>query len=241
MAQGFFGLLPADVNAEALLRLPFEEATSKCQLFGICENENFWQRYVAEHYLVTAKSNDLSWRQVATIANDLLSQMFAHQKYPTFRFLPFLFQYVIVDMASVDIAGDTIDNVANQSLMSLSFLFSFIHGTVDTAIFRLYEAMNASLPRSHNAADFTNLGSLTYHHILTPFENEFTKQVMERMTRPTVYLTPTGPMTINFDADQQSAIYYIISTDTTYSFFNYVANQTSVLRNLIFAQYFSGL
>ena len=213
MEQTFFGELQPELRRETLLGLPFVDAEQQCQLFGLCDDEIFWREYVGRHYFIRAKlSTLLSWHDVAEGANEILMSMFGKRVYPVYRLLPFLFQYYIDDYEDIDDLTRFTDwgqnNFANMAYVRDAVAKS---PTAKAAYEQLLASLLPNLPITNNPNDVSvkthDVGISRVAAILyTPFERRCASYIMEMATNGTVYLTPLGPLSIDFDMDALSAI-----------------------------------
>lgn len=241
MEQTLFAGLQPELRLEVLLRLPFEEASRQCQLFEACDNEKFWQQYVKQHYFITIKSQSLSWREVANMANDLLSMLFEKDVYPSFRVLPFLFENVFVDARAFHfVFGQWQREGLSQVLIGLPFLRDLSDETI-RIVDQIIMSVHARLPVSNNPNDFTvrdePLNAANFYR-LTKFELHYRHEVMKIATTPTTYLIPGGQITVDLDIDHGDMIWPIDFPAVMSDFIRYTYEQVMIYQQLTFARYF---
>lgn len=238
----YFSQLPRELNIEAVLKLDYSEARDKCLLIGVCDDEKFWQEYVRRHYLIRAKSERLSYSQVAEMAHDILTALFAKQLYPSFRVLPFLFEHYIVDTRSVNRIMHHIDGMFGDhafiSFYSWSDLF-YENRVLDRLADDMLRMLALNFPITDQETDIRSHTVSVVHQQYTPFERKFLHVCMEAVTQDTVYLTVNGQQTIPFDID----IMYSIWPDTPipevmHSFVEYAQGEISEYGDLVFLKYF---
>jgi hypothetical protein len=202
--------LPRDLNIKIILELPYSEAKKKCIFFNVCEDENLWRQYVKYNYFIEKKSDKLSWTQVAEMANEILESMFEKNNYPTFRVLPFLFEYFIKGENEIqEILGQIRDNFYNNGFVDINSFSDLYYGKpADKVADKFGENLFPNLPETSNESDISvgrhNDPNPKRHY--TEFEWKCATYITDIITKPINYLAREGLVEIEFDSDSHGAI-----------------------------------
>lgn len=80
---------------------------------------------------------------------------------------------------------------------------------------------------------------LEMHVVLTPFEKQYWKTILDFVRVPTIYLTPSGPITIDYDKDRLSYLQFedVGYNDDIEGFREYVDNNMTVFERVLFVQH----
>jgi hypothetical protein len=211
MEQTLFKRLPKELNIETLLNLPFNEAKEKCELFGLCDDEKFWQRYVERHYYATVKKGKLNWFELADAFNAILEDLWERGLYPDSR----IFQFFGIfgrnkDLKALDDANDALYTKNREFLGILDF--ADLMNDKDKLIKTLKEELLPKLPHPENPYDvdiqfdIAQIINIIYNY--NAFEEKYAAYVMRQLDKPTLYLTPKGPIQIDFNKDVALLLQY---------------------------------
>lgn len=199
--------LPQEAWLEVLLNLPYNEIIKKCRLNkrinNLCNNEEFWKRYIQKNFLINPTKIKMPPQQVAEYASEFLMELFNKKIYPSQRVLPLLFEVLLEEEDVVDVLRSELDaiieNIETESNLNIIDVLSARHMNV-------FKIDNFILNQDHFTREWINMKEWLKENNQTP-DKKILKFILETIEVPTTYLTPKGFKRIKFDVDRMAAIF----------------------------------
>lgn len=198
--------------------------------------DDYWIQYLKEKYFVNQIPEGKTAKEVAALAGRILQHMFASELYPTFRVL----EFAIMNLPEAQIF-ECIENWTSQQFFGVYCFHEEITHTLKKKFPRIPGVTDPVILPEGNSTSEMNLFNLTFHVVFSSFEKKYWKKILDIILVPTVYLTPKGPVTINFDRDRYDVLGYEeagVTPDMAH-FREYLENNVSVYQRMLFMQHFT--
>lgn len=166
-----------------LLKLPYPEVTEQCGEY--CASEYFWKHYLAYHYDITERIEDLTYSEMVEFASSWLDILFDVGNRPV---SPTALSYLI---------QLTLDYDIDEQQNDLQFLLDDIISYWKPPVIDLFIILKM-IDYLPELEDLTFPPSLHVSPDITNIE----KYAEEIAYAPRVYLTPTGKKLINYNRDE---------------------------------------
>jgi len=181
-------ILPSELFIETIRTLMPNDLLQQCNINKIikryCANDEFWQTYLKEMFNITVNPTFLSWKEVTMLLNVRLNKLFNYQVYPSSKFL----QYVLY--LSDDEFNELLSTLGTKILATSQLFFKYVDNIPYHPV---------PLPSVNPTNNYPINPHI--HYQFTPDELFFYQTVLKYVLRPTIYYTPNGPITINYDKE----------------------------------------
>ena len=207
----------------------------------LCEKCSLDADLLKSKYFITRIPEGKTPQEVGFLAERILRRLFEKEHYPTSRVLEFA-----LNNLSEKQVERAIDNWTPQQLFDIYCFHEELTFETDTKFSHVPGVTEVlTLPEGKPTSEFRN--HLEIHNILSPFEKQYWKQILDFVRVPTIYLTPQGPVSINYDKDRLSYLQFeglkapVVTEgiDAFDEFHEYIYNNMSVVERVLFVQHFA--
>ena len=183
-------------------------------------------RYLAEKYYIVSTPRDVDSHDLVMFVERVVASMFKQQLYPTYRVLQFIVNNVSLDREAELI--EAIDNYTPQQFFSVYYLNDFLDREIKLAAL-------PQIPQPHGDVEWKRQPylDLTFHLSLSPGDSVYLKRLITYVADPTLYVTPWGPMQIDYDKDRREHLEAEMKTANE-GFDDYVVDNFSVYERMVF-------
>ena len=186
---------------------------------------NRCKKLLAEKYYVVRYPAGESVFDVLHFVEGVLERMFARKLYPTYRLMQFILDHVSIHRIAEVL--EHIDSFAVQNLFPVGYMSELIDDVVWNP--------NENVPTPPKDENFHE--PCGFHVLTTPAVNKHLHEVMVYICQSTIYMTPNGPLSIDYDVDRREK-YAMSSSKENEDDILTINNNMIVYQRLVYMHYF---